>query len=715
MDQETLTNHISKLGKHDFEIACRIVLTDIFNLKIINVDGKNDGGTDFTEFNNEGIRTKTAYQITTQKTDIKKKAYKDALKSIEKLGVDRFYFLTTFSLSETESRKLENQISNELNIQCTCLDAKAIAALLIDENLVQKFINDADYPLVASIASNTPDYFETALHSYTLLSEDSKNLKENIYDDTILFILSNEPPLTEQEIVIEAQKLLSLSDEEISVLTKRIGSLFGRQRIRWNSEEKIILKEDAELELKSRKSLYARELSTLAAAQADILQEHNIAWDEEDSRKISVWIAESFINEQISSLKEIKASIVSHPVFERLNNNGMEKIKKHIKKKDSKTTDETLNKIVLSILEVASSHPLIVKLTRASMYVALQGSNPVSSAKALGASRWSDFKVLIEPTMAIPLICSKLYTGKVNKYFDASISALARLKSLNIKAYIPPFYISECAGHLLQARKYNGLDLNENELKYSSNAFVSNYYALKTEGAKMPESFMDYLASYSPAIKSEKNDKKTWAREIMTDIQSILNKSGIEFLKIPFYEQNETKEINIQYNYYLQDNNQKKAPYLINHDVWTLKFINDSIVENNEHWIILTYDRSLIDFSTQEHFKGWTSTPLKFLSLSEATKPLSETKFVSLLHTVATYSERTLSAGARILDKFVQYASTEMQNWEFKRDIEEFKSELIQSIDYSSDYHSEIARRTEEFLKKKGIIIEINDTDFSDD
>ena len=88
MDQETLTNHISKLGKTMFNQACKIVLKDVFNLNPINVDGMDDGGTDFSDFIN-GERTKVAYQITTQKSDIKGKAYRDAKKAIEKLNVKK--------------------------------------------------------------------------------------------------------------------------------------------------------------------------------------------------------------------------------------------------------------------------------------------------------------------------------------------------------------------------------------------------------------------------------------------------------------------------------------------------------------------------------------------------------------------------------------------------------------------------------------------------
>ena len=42
MDKETLANHISRLGKRDFEIACRLILHDIFNLIAVNVEGAEE-------------------------------------------------------------------------------------------------------------------------------------------------------------------------------------------------------------------------------------------------------------------------------------------------------------------------------------------------------------------------------------------------------------------------------------------------------------------------------------------------------------------------------------------------------------------------------------------------------------------------------------------------------------------------------------------------
>lgn len=714
MDKETLTNHITKLGKHYFDVACRIVLRDIFELSAINVDGRNDGGADYSELDGFGKRIPVAYQITTQKTAIKNKAYNDAKKAIKKLGVNRYYFLTTYILSETELRKLENKISTELEIQSVCMDASSIASLILDENKLNKFLDETNAPLPSSQVKGNLDYRERALHSYTLLSSDSKQLKENIYDDTILFILSNNEHLSETEILEQVDEFLELNSNKEEIIKKRIGALFGKQKLAWKENGNIELRVNAKDDIKSRKEIYQRELSNLVAAQTDLLSEYKVVWEVEDSVKISVWLADTFISQQISNLKEIKASIVAHPIFKNFDNEGISKLKRFLLKKENITSDN-IEIITSGLLDLASSHPLITKIVRASMYLALQGSNPISSAKALGASRWSEFNILLEPTAAIPYICSSLFKGCVNRYFDKAVHSVSRAKKLDSKLYIPYFYINECAGHLLHARKYCGLELNENELIYSSNAFVSNYYALKQAGIRVPEDFMDYLAVYSPAIRTEKNNIKNWVRELMTDIQSILNQSNIDFISVPFYDHEKCKIFEEEYAYHLSDLGIEKPGHLINHDIWALQFTNDKIINDNEHWIILTFDRSLIAFGKTEYYKGWITNPIKFLDITEARKALSENKFISLLHTVATYSEQTLSVGARIMDRIVMFASKEVQNWEFKQEIEKFKQELVSSTKLDGDYQVEVDKRTDEFLKQKGIVIKLNEEEAVDD
>ncbi|HZH88332.1 MAG TPA: hypothetical protein VFD78_04055 [Chitinophagaceae bacterium] len=703
MDTETLTNHISKLGKHTFENACKIVLQDVFNLKAINVDGQNDGGTDFTGFTATGERINTAYQITTQKSDIKGKAYRDAKKTIEKLGVDKFYFLTTININEIDARKIEHKITEELGIQSICLGAKQIAGLILSEGLLNKFIDDSNYPLPKGTKTQL-EYNEMALHSYTLLSADASKLKMGIYDDTILFILSDKKSMEQCDLIEETIQFLQLSHEKENELQRRIGALFGNSLIEKNEAGEIELSEQTKNDLHARKSIYEIELSSLAAAQVDMMRsDFEKDWSVADSKKVALWIANAYISDQINNLKDVKASIVSNPLFD-LEENGQAKLKNFLKADKGFEINE-VDTVIEKLLENASDHPLITKISRASIYLALEGANPISSAKALGASRWSEFNIMLEPSVAIPHICSQLHKGKVNKYFDKAKSAINRASELGATIYIPSFYINECAGHLLKARRYNEIELNEEELVHSNNAFVANYYALKAQGERLPPTFMDYLCTYSTAIKTERSDVKSWIRAIMTDLQSVLVRSGVEFIDTPFYNEGDCIEFEKEYMYQLEEFEIEKKSRLIKHDTYALQFTNDKIVNDLEHWIVMSYDKSMIAVAKNDHYKGWITNPIKFLDFTETSKPLSETKLVSLVHSVATFSERTLSAGARIIDRVITYASDKMQDWEFKQDMEQFKNEMIETINLDkTDYALEIDKKTDEFLKKHGVV-----------
>ena len=702
MDVETLTNHITHLGKSDFNIACNIILKDILNFHPINVDGKGDGGTDFASFSDDGSRLPVAYQVTTQKTDIKNKAWKDAKKSLEKLQVKRYFFFTTQIISEIDLRKTEQSINNDLGLSASFYDAKTIAGFLISEKCVYKFLNETDMLLTANNVKSFVDYKEMALHSYTLLSEDSKKFKEHIYDDTILFILSHRDQISIEEISKECLNILVIDEDVNSIITRRIDSLRVKGKIRVLKDKSICITQDAKEEFYTRRLLYERELQNLLSAQADLLSEYKISWTEKDSKKISGWLVQSFINSQLELLRETKATFVTHPIFANMDTNSIEKIKQYLVS-DKKLEKKDVETVVFKLVQMASTHPLISKLTRSAVYLGLKGQSPISAAKALGANRWSEFSVLIEPTVAIPYICEKLFSGAINKRAEFAIRAIERAIKLDSKLYIPFFYINECAGHLLEARKYYGITLDEKELQYSSNAFVANYYYKKIAGIKVPDDFLEYLAIFSSAIKTEQSNIRDWVRSIMTDIQSILNKSEIEFVTLPQYEHEDYKEIEIEYSYIMTDLNVNKPTRLVNNDISAIKYTSEESA-NGHKWLIITYDRTMFAIGKKDFYKGWITSPHKYLDLTHVNKSLTNDQFVSLLHTVASFSEQTLSIGARIMDKIILYASKEMQDWEFKQEVDRFKKEALDSIEQFDDENiALIDKKTDKFLEHHGI------------
>lgn len=285
--------------------------------------------------------------------------------------------------------------------------------------------------------------------------------------------------------------MLALPVTKEDFLHKRIDSLLGKGMVLFSPLDKtrIIVSPNVKEDIKNRKSLYEHELLDLSAAQVDIMKDYDVNWSEADSRQASVWIANAYMSKQLQTLESANA-ILADNFYKKINRNGYTQLRNYLQQEKSISVEQ-LDEVTDKLIMHASTHPLMIKITSASIYLALEGGNPLAACKAIGASTWHDVHMLVEPTLGIPYICSLLYKGKVNRFFDYAIYTIKRAKELGISLTIPYYYIKECAGHLHMARKFDGLILNPEEMQYSSNAFVSNYYALKQKGISVPEKFID--------------------------------------------------------------------------------------------------------------------------------------------------------------------------------------------------------------------------------
>ncbi|OAI93079.1 hypothetical protein AYO28_16405 [Pseudomonas putida] len=193
----------------------------------------------------------------------------------------------------------------------------------------------------------------------------------------------------------------------------------------------------------------------------------------------------------------------------------------------------------------------------------------------------------------------------------------------------------------------------------------------------------------------------------MIDVQSILSKSGIQFIDVPFYQSEDCITFEREYTHYLTSRNQTKSRYLMDHDIWALQFTHNEVINNSAHWAILTFDNAMIKVATEASHAGWIVTPYKFLDITSSSESLSDTQYVSLVHSLAVSSAKTLSTAARIIDRVVSYASDQLQNWEFKSDFENFKKNLMSELDSDEltgdDENSKVDSKVDEFLRAKGI------------
>ena len=221
--------------------------------------------------------------------------------------------------------------------------------------------------------------------------------------------------------------------------------------------EKVILtKSTAHCDVNLRKSLYERELENLSAAQTDLFQEYNIAWTKEDSKQASVWLANAYIVQQISILKQGQSK---YNVQLTIWHKKIKEVSINLKITLKKISMFLWNTWISLLTKCFKWHLTILfnckKLHEHPYILHWKERIPLSASKTLGANRWSDIKMMIEPTIGIPYLCSQLYQGK--KSIVISIMQSRASNERKSWVFLCTFLLlphqKECAGHLHMARK----------------------------------------------------------------------------------------------------------------------------------------------------------------------------------------------------------------------------------------------------------------------
>jgi hypothetical protein len=382
MNVDSLASSIGGLGQRDFRNVVALVLKELFDLIPVSVDGRLDGGSDWRLFSNRGDSTSAAYQDTTQEGDWESKAFKDAEKALNELGATRYFFLTSRTHSNIKLRQLEDRITSNLHIPATCIGGREIAGLIVEKGLIGEYLNAVDAP-EAPAPTSRPDFREIALHAYATLGQDAHELKNTVYDDSILNTSFHLGPLGREELLRETINLLGCEDDRKQRIHRRVDSLLTRGMLVSVTDKKIGLSPLAQTELENAERIYLKEFDSLVSAQASLMEhEHNLPWSRRDSEKVSVYLARAFIQRQLDSAQKARITLDATGLFRNLGD-PVQDLRDYLREKS--VPPARVQATIAEMLEHAKDLPIVKKLSRVALYVALEGGDPISCAKAIGA------------------------------------------------------------------------------------------------------------------------------------------------------------------------------------------------------------------------------------------------------------------------------------------------------------------------------------------
>ncbi len=703
MNAETIENFIKNLGKVDFDTVAVLVLTKVYHLKLLNVDGKGDAGSDARIFKDLGGSTTAAYQLPVQDAGWKRKALADARKAVEGLKATRFFFLTSRTHEGADLAEVENEIISALKIPANCLGAKQLAGLIVGRGLVPEFLEAIGAPVNVP-TSNRPDLKEILLHSYVALGSERAKLRDDVYDDTLMYCLNlRGGAMPKDGLVDAALHLLECPEGRRDLLSRRVDSLLTRGWLRPLPQGQFRLADEQKIAIQGAERLYYAELGVLASAQAQLIYDKcGATWTQDQAHRAGVLLARMFIKCQLDTVRNAALELTALGLVRNIGDPEQD-LRDMLSA--AGVPPRAVNGVILEFVDLAKEKPLIKKLARAATCVAIEGGDPLAGAKLIGASRWPAVTITLDASVAIPYLCASLYSPTSDRFSQGANECVTDFLGLGAKVVTPWFYIEECSAHLLKALDYGaGADDFQDDFAHSQNGYVAQYYLLRQTGRNVPLSIADYLETFAPSVKRSQGDLRTWTRTVMSELEQQFRHYGVEYEDIPRIPDHFRVEVEREYTYAMNALKRSKSHRLIEHDVMELSHSRRGIAEWGQSRLCLTWDGAMIDVGRKLRDCGWVVSPHEAIDFVQPYRRMSESKMFALAHVLASARDRSRDVAGHILDRVVYLAKERLLDWEFRQKVKDLRDDLLSRIDLSKPRYADwVDQETDKFLRSQGV------------
>ena len=608
-----ILDNIKALKKPEFDKVVRLYLSEIYNFKrIINTDGKNDGGNDIRVFDIKGV--KNQYQLTVQKSSFESKLKED----LEKAKKNHTEHGFSNSLFFFYSRPLTNVKRDDL-IKNALLDYGIILVLIEAKQISQEaaFSNPSIAELIfnlnkVNINSTQKDVFGKEDEKYKMLYDllsfgSAVDIKGDLIKSYILHLLLTESnELSRLEVYERIDKYFNTTgvkshydnilnnlsiEKKISIVNKRI---------------KLTEKEKVRLENVIKKFELTENLFVISVEKK--LKEKGI---EGQTKEVINALKKVYDANYAVNIKEIDTRDADTSSFER----ATKSFKKFLQKI---TGSENVNEIVEELFTICESNDFIQKISAGNFFSNV--TKPENMQRFASLYKSGLTQIYLDTQILLRAICVS-YNPKLpfeSPFLRATRNLISYCDKNNLKISTSKDYTNEVINHFRNALNlvpFTKVDKYQS-LGKSKNVFFQFFEVLQEndfiDKETTYEGFLDILGfRYSSHKRNNDYFKK---------VKFLLNNSGIDIIDYPqqypineairFFEAKEGSGMN-----------RKKKQQAITYDARMLEFLADDNVDVHPvDPIFITWDKTFFKVR-KEYFKenrGCTKwfmfTPSKFIS-----------------------------------------------------------------------------------------------------
>lgn len=644
--------------------------------EIALTDGWRDGGTDVRVFQLPPNPTPLAFQITVEK-NWRAKLHHDSTKVRDVLKLLNLVLVTSRRVAESEFQREAERVWQTLGVQATKLDGPAIAGAFYLECRTTRVLEilGIDVAQVGPVALRHGAR-EEAAYSFVFFGRDTDRFREATIESAAVALGARlEDGCDRFEFESELRDVLQIPAAQEARITSAIDRMLQRGDLLLR-DNRLVLNAQLQEAARAMQLLRDKDWDNLRQRISSFIAEHSGSGRTPPESSLDA-VLEALGAVLLKAAQETSASLGQSDQRSVLDEQMRVRLRRLHATLDSLGFAEGRARDVAleSLAEMASNSPIGKCMLAGELFISLSTSKTPQLIRALGAR--SAVKVLLDSSVAIPMLCGLLYATTSNRFSVAAHHAYSQLLAHDLSIVLPLDYLEECAAHLLRAYSdYREVIEIDPDLVASENAFVAHYAGLRVGGSGI--TFSEYVRGFGLDDALHKADFYVARDNLQQRLERLFDRYSIEVRNLGRPSLTSQRRAEESIAYATRELKVERPDVLITHDIRTVGYLHDSDRKGDVAHVLCTWDG--VQFYIREHEEAvWqVLNPAVLGDVLALASPNGLDEHIANPTVVAkALSEGAAERGAAVWDQLVRIESGAFFDAELLSQARAFKEDYI--------------------------------------
>lgn len=638
-------------------------------------DGWSDGGTDVRVFQLPPNPTPIAFQISVE-WEWKTKLRKDAAKIKNKLALVHMTLVTSRRIPEAEFQTEAEGIWQTLGVRATKLDSQSIASTFFLEGRTTRVLDILGIQVTPErVIADKEDARSNAAYSFVFFGKETHRFRDATVESAIISIGARHvEPIERSDFEREVCEVLQLQGPHTPRVAAAVDRMIQRGDLS-GPDPAISLSPQLADAARAMRSLRDSEWHDLREAVDSFIRERGAI------KKVPETSLDAIMTDLGAVLLESAHSAVAS--LESLDTRSV--LADHIRKR-LRHLHSTLDSLGFAegtkrdtaledLAELASNSPIGKCILSGELFLSLRARRMPQLIRALGAR--SGVKVLLDSSVAIPMLCGLLFKPVGNRFSVAAQHSYSQLQAHGLSMVLPLDYLEESATHLLRAyADYQHIIDLDPDLVSSENAFVSHYASLRQDGKA--SSFSDYLTAFGLDHALRRAEFYVARDNLMPRLERLFDRYSIAVQALGRVSSTSQRKAEESMAHAIHELKVERPKVLVRHDLRTIGYLHDTDRSGELAHVLCTWDGVHFWVRERENADWQVLNPaaLGDIIALAATEDLRG-HIASPTVLAKSLSEEAAQRGAEVWDRLVRIERGRMHDAELLAQARAFKEDYI--------------------------------------